>query len=225
MVLGLNMDLADFTQEKQGAFLRGFADAVGVPRDRARITDISSRDTTQRRLLAAGIRVSAEAVVAGEEQGASAVTQLTPDLLNAKMGQYGLSGIEVLQGAAVATVRVARGAVSTTPPPTTTPTPAPFTGGSLVHLSIAAGPFAEGDSVSWGRKHAPLLAAIICAIASAVLFGIVCVVVFARGPDMPSQTPRPSESAQQAQHMIFDHSYQNVPCLHCHNLRSMHAAL
>jgi len=210
------MDFADFTENQQGSFMRGFADAVGVPRDRVRITDISSRDTTQRRLLAGGIRVSTEVVVAGEAQGASAVAQLTRELLNAKMSKYWLSGVEVLQSAAVATVRVVAGAAPTTIPYTTlayttTLTPAQAAGGALLHLSVAASPLAGKHSVGWWRKHAALLAAILCALASAVLFGIVSVIVFVRSADMRSRSPIVGEHAEHVEHRHLNYSNQNVP--------------
>ena len=221
----MGMNLADFTENNQESFMRGFADAVGVPRDRVRITYISSRDTTLRRLLVGGIRVATEAVVADEGQGASAVAQLTPELLNAQMSKYGLSGVEVLQIATVATVRVAAGAAPNTLAYAATPTPAPATGGVVVQLSVVSSPPVGKHSVGWWRKHAALLAAIVCAVASAVLFGIVSVIVCVQPTHTRSQSPIVNEHAEHAAHRHLDYSYQNVPCLHCHNMHSMHAAL
>ena len=215
------MNLADFTENNQESFMKGFAGAVGVPRDRVRITDISSRDTARRRLLAGGIRVATEAVVADAGQGARAVAQLTPGLLNAQMSKHGLSAVEVLQSAAVATVRVAAGAAPTTPAYAATPTPAPAPGGWSVQLSVVSSPLADEHSAGGWHRHSALLAAVVCALASAVLCGIVSVIVCVQ----PKRASVGSAPAVSAAHSHLEHSYENVPCRYCHSMHAMHAAM
>ena len=215
MVLGVALSLQEFTVDKQTLFKRALAAAAGVGAESVRITNISSRSPTRRRLLAGGISVSAQATVAGAAQGASAAQQLTAANLNAQMGQLGLPAVEVLQAPVVAVVQVAVVPGRTTRAPAATPAPSlPIR--ASVQLSVALGRGADGGRAGGRRRHAALWVAIACAAAAAVVFIVVCVVVFLR----VAAARRRAASAGTGCYY-----YHNVACAHCEYVRAVHAQM